>query len=281
MNERDRLRREIAKRRKAATDKVRRLRAKGINVAGTEHDPRRNISSVNNYNTKQLRNYLANLTEFTDRNTTFQKGARGAILSSNAWQEYQGLEAQYNQLGAQHLESIKDLKAPGNDLTIGERDKDVLTRRAQGDIFHRPYGQINRSPNNIESNESLKKLSADLRRKLSKGYLPGVIKQQRARLNDLFLMMGNPDAIYTVIEDGKEVEYRVSAIDAANALTDNQFDIMYNYGGGANTVFMQYAVYAETNTRQSAQYDRNFSNDLGTIFQWAAGLPRNRPRKTK
>jgi len=272
MNERDRLRREIARRRKAATDKMRRLRDKGINLSGTELDPRRNASAVNNYNTKQLRSYLNDLTQFTDRNTTFLPGAKNAILSSNLFNEYKELEGRFNEVSTKHLEGIKDITIPHTDMTIGERERDMLSKRAQGDIFNRPYGTIDRAPKNIESNDALKRLSADLRRKLNRGYLPGVISQQRTRLNDLFLIMGNP-----TFEDADG--NKVSAIDAANALSNHQFDIFYNYGGGANTIFMQYAVYAQTNTRQSAQYEENFNNDLARLFEWATGLPRNRARK--
>jgi hypothetical protein len=272
VNERERLRREIAKRRKAATDKINRLKKNGINIANTEYDPRQDIRNFKNKSIKELRNYLAELNSFTDRTTTFVSAARGKTISGSAWAEYKELENRYNAIGAQHLESIKDIVIPGSGLTIGERSEEVLSKRAQGDIFNRPYGVINRKSTNIESAESLKKLSDDLRRKLSKSYLPSTIRQQRSRLNELFLTLGNPE---WEIKNGETI----TAIEAANRLSDYQFDIFYNYGGGANTVYVQYAVYSMMNARQSAQYEENFINDIAGLFEWATRLPRNKPRK--
>lgn len=274
MNERERLRREIARRRKAATDKINRLKKNnGINIAGTEHDPREHYNSVRNKNVKQLRDYLGKLSEFTDRSNTYVPGARGAILSNKSWDEYKRLEDQYNAIGAKHLDNIKDIVIPGKGLTIGERTEEVLSKRAQGDIFNRPYGVISRKSTNIEGSESLKKLTDDLRRKLSKNYLPNTLKKQRERLNDLFITLGNPEW-----EHPKTGE-TISAIEAANNLSDYQFDIFYNYGGGANTVYVQYAVFSMMNARQSAQYEENFINDIAGLFEWATRLPRTKPRK--
>lgn len=284
MNERDRLRREIARRRKAATDKILRLRkSKGINVQGTEHDPRQDFNKVKNYNTKQLRDYLKSLNEFTNKDTTFRLGARNTILSDKLWQEYKGLESRYNAIGAQHVERIKDITLPDNNLTIGENTEDVLRKRSHGDIFQRPYGKIVRNPQNIESNESLSKLTADLKKKLDKSYLPSKIGEQRERLKDILTTIGNPK--WQVDENGKRTKEDtgnwVSGIDLADQLTDYQFYVFYNYGGGASSTFMYYSYYKMLNAHQAARFEDDFADDVSGLFDWASKLPRNAPRTPK
>lgn len=284
MNERDRLKREIARRRKAATDKILRLRkSKGIDVGRSQFDPRRDFNKVKNYNTKQLRDYLKNLNEFTSRDNTYRLGARNTVLSDKLWQEYKDLESRYNAIGSQHVERIKDITLPDNDLTIGENTEDVLRKRSHGDIFQRPYGKIVRNPQNIESNESLGRLTADLKKKLDKSYLPSKINEQRARLKDILTTIGNPT--WQVDEKGRRTKDNtgiwISGTDLADKLTDYQFYVFYNYGGGASSTFMYYSYYKMLNSNQAARFEDDFADDVSGLFEWATKLPRNAPRTPK
>jgi hypothetical protein len=286
VNERDRLRREIARRRKAATDKILRTRkSNGINLAGTEHDPRIDFRQVKNMGTAQLKSYLNSLSDFTAKDNTFRRGGNGAILSNRVWKEYEGLQSQYNQIGAQHLEKIKDIKLSGDDKTIGDRSEDVLAKRAHGDIFHRPYGVIQREPKHIASNEALVKLTEDMRKKIGKGYLPEVTKKQRETLRELLITIGNPtwDEEGTVRDSkGNIVSGRaVNGVMLADELTDHQFYVFYNYGGGASSVFMHYATIKMLNNRQSAAYEEGLKDDLAGLFDWATRLPRTNRKPKK
>lgn len=271
MTEAERLRKLAQQKRRAVTNKIGRVRrSTGIEVSGTVYDPRRAPDVIKSYNARQLANYIKELSAFTSRSTSFLPGSDNNPISRQAWLRYKSLESRYNSIGAQHEDAFNDVKIPGRGMTIGERNASVLPKlKAEGEATNRPYGTYNRDFSNVQSAEALAKLSTDLERRLDRSYLPGQIKESRRIANDMLDIMGESD-----------IKKRV------NKLTQNQFNIFWNYGGGASNISGGYNFYQMISASVSDGYVSRMletnRNELDELISWAETLPKtHKPKTTK
>jgi hypothetical protein len=255
-----RLRDEVRKRRSAVTAKVGRIRRNtGVDVTGTNEDPRRPPKVINKYSAPQLKKYLNDLNAFQDRGVGFVAGKGGSIIPKKAWIEYKKLERQYNKLGELHVKAIADIKVPGLGVTVAQRNAN-LPARAHGDIINRPYVDINRNPRNVVDLKALKKLTKDMRRKVSPSFLPGEIRKARRELSAMLKTIGSG-------------EYA----DRAKGLTDNQFNILWNYTNFATNISLRYEITkaqaAGMSEDKYASVLEDNTDDLRELFDAAEEFP--------
>lgn len=259
------LRKEVRKRRSAVTAKENRIkRNTGVDIRGTKEDPRRPLDVVDKYNKTQLRNYLNKLNAFMNRSVGYVAGAGGVPIPKKDWLEYKKLEKQYNSVGAMHFEDVANIFIPNAGMTIKQRDATIRpdSITAQGDIVVRPYSEISRNSTNIATPESIKKLIADMKKKTSKGYLSGMIKAAREQLNQMLDNIGNSEL---------KTE--------ANSLSDNQFNILWNYTNFATNVSGIYNIFqmqtVDSKDKWWSTVVEDYSNDIRELFDWAKSLPAN------
>ncbi len=253
------LRKIVRKRRSAVTAKENRIkRNTGVDIRGTDQDPRRPIGVVDKYNQKQLTTYLGDLDRFMTRNNGFIQGANGGVLPKNLYEEYKRLETKFNSIGGTHFEKVKNLFIPNAGMTIEERDDKLRpdAARAQGDVVNRPYGFINRNPNNIPDEQALKTLITNLKKKVNSGYLPSEIKKQREQLSQMLTVIGDNDLN-----------------SRAEKLTITQFDILFNYTHFATNVSAIYFI-MQNKARGSVDDAKDsvaegYSHDIRELFNWA------------
>jgi hypothetical protein len=258
-NDLELLRSEVKKRRAAVTGKIARMRrTMGVDIAGTREDPRRPPSAVKGYNKPQLIKYLGQLEAFQSRDVGYVPGSREA-LPKKEWLEYKKFEKAYNTLGKAFEDKIADIKVPGLGVNIKQRSA-MIHPTAQGDVVNRPFVHIDRSSKNIKDRESLKKLTVDMKRKLSKDFIPGEIKKSRKQLNDMLKTIGNS-------------EYGARA----KALTDTQFNILWNYTHFATNISLQYEISklqaAGSEDRWYSSVIEDKSDELRELFDAAASFP--------
>ena len=215
----DNLRAEVRKRRAAVTAKTNRIRRNtGIDLKGSKEDPRRDPKVIKKYNSNQLRTYLRELNNFMLRENGYVPDSSGGFIHKSDWMNYKRSERKYNKIVKQHFEKIADIKDPYRNVTIREAEGLYVpeSKRAQGEIRHRPYNEVNRNSKNIKSAEALKKLQDQINKKTSKAFLDAAIKAGRKQAGQML-----DNAGLSTLKPSLE------------GLSNEQFDVLWNYWGFA------------------------------------------------
>ncbi len=262
MSDVQRLRDEVKKARQRAGAKISRNRQKGIEIGGTEADPRRNPALHKRYNAVQLRTYLRELNEFNSRNMQFVAGARGAPLERTAWARYKHAESRYNAVGAEHDAQVADIFIPTSGMTIRERQS-TIHPTAQGEFANRPYSQVQLRPSQVPNGGALDKLIKEMQRRNSRNYLPGELKKSREQMKDMLNAIGHTEFV-----------------ERADGLSENQLDIMWNYTATARLVSLVYEMMKLRSSDSGGKerwHDRvveDSENELRELFDFAESQPR-------
>lgn len=265
-----RLRAELRKRRNAATAKIGRIQKSiGINLANTAYDPRPNPETIGRYNKVQLRAQIRKVDNFTSRETAFVPGAGGVPLPRSEWDKYKAAEAKVGLRAATEFDKVADIFIPHLGVTVGQRERynRADRPRGRGEAASRSFPVYARESTDITSAESLRKLTADMNKRLDRRYLPERIASQRVQLDEMLKVIGDD-------------KYR----EQANQLSDHQFNVLWNYEDLAHRISERYAI---VKLMAAGRKDRQFQSQLDTneeildeIFTMAASLPRKAPRKT-
>lgn len=252
------LREMVRKRRGAVTSKENRIRRNtGIELQGTQDDPRRPPSVVNKYNSRQLNSYLAELNAFMNRGNGFIPDASGSFIKKADWTAYKKAERANNAIARAEFNAVKNIHDPFRNMKIGEAEP-LFTpdnKRAQGDIRHRPFSIVDRKPENIKNAAALAKLKKQLEGKLDKGYLPKAIKASRKQANQM-------------LDNAGMSEFRTTM----KALSDSQFNVLWNYTGFAGRLGQigesggHRSKNTETKNPMSAQEVNNIREDIANIL---------------
>lgn len=246
------------KRRAAVTNKEWRIaKNTGVDVRGTDDDPRRPPKVVDRYNIKQLNSYIGELNAFMSRSNGFVASSNGTAIPKGMWNMYKRLETQYNKIGNMHFQEVADLFIPTAGMTIAQREATIRpdSVSAQGAIVNSPYAKIDRKPVNVTSVESLTKLIKMLQRKVKSDYLPKEIKKQRGQMGDMLKIIGASDLTAK-----------------AEGLSDHQFNVLWNYTPFATNVSAIYWFMQQGAKSYSAGVVEDYSNDLREILNWASNL---------
>lgn len=266
MSNLDDLRAIVRKKRAAVTAKENRIkRNTGVDLKGTKDDPRRPPSIIKKYNETQLKSYLKNLDNFLRRDNGYVADASGGLIPKREWLKYKRAERKYNKVVIQHYQEIADIKDPYRNVTIREAEALYVpnAKRAQGEIRHRPYNEINRDPRNIKSRDALAKLQAQIDGKLDKGYLPKAIAAGRDQANK---MLDNAGLSKLKTALGK--------------LSDKQFNVLWNYWGFATRLSQIGASdprisgnIEDKSDRLSSQEKDSIKEDITEFIDSAKALP--------
>ena len=260
----DDLREEVRKRRAAVTAKANRIRRNtGIDLKGTREDPRRDPKVIKKYNSNQLRSYLRDLNNFMLRENGYVPDSSGGFIHKRDWLNYKRGERKFNKIVKRHFESIADIKDPYRNVTIREAEGLFVpeSKRAQGEIRHRPYNEINRNPKNIKSAAALKKLQDQINRKSSKEFLDQALAAGRKQAGQMLDNAG----LSTLRE-------------SLNKLSDKQFDVLWNYWGFAGRLAQigesggQRGKTVDSRDVLDAQEKDNIRDDIAEFIKEAKNL---------
>lgn len=257
MSQVDDLRDELIKRQRAATAKIsRNKRVKGINLAGTEFDPRIPTAKIKRLTSAQLKTRLQKVNMFLRRDSQFVALNGGKPLSIQRWRQFNAELTKYNAKGAQVLESLKNVKLPFGDRTIGQRELDRREKtRGVGDPVNRTYEHLPFKPSNIADVRALEAFEKNLKRRNSLEYKPERVRQARWELDQMLKRIGNEDA-----------RARVSY------LSDEQFFAFWEYGSHANDIGMQYDIAklgADERTEAEMAMMEDSAIELNELLSWA------------
>ena len=271
----DDLRRELARLEKSATAKISRNRRKGIELGGSEYDPRIGPDAPGKrHNRRQLERAIANVREFNSRNTQFTALSGGVIAPSALVNEVMRNQRRYNRKVDIEVSRVQDFRLPNagdepnkpTGMTIAERDASLFedqnkrAKRATGEANRRLYEPMTIKPQHVASVRGLELLNKSLKSKLRREYKPENLERQRKEFEQMMKVAGNKEAI-----------------ELGRRLTDHQFDILWNYGNFATDTSRDYARVKKLATGgASAEYDRvheEATEDIMQSLQWAHFLP--------
>ena len=99
-------------RHRAATRKISRQRAAGVDVSGSEFDPRRNLKTVARYNRRQLEGYIRTLNTFTDRRNQYVAGAGGSPIARSTFSQLQQLQDEARERARSRFADMRGIRQP-------------------------------------------------------------------------------------------------------------------------------------------------------------------------
>lgn len=265
MDDLSKLRDEVRKRRAAVTAKENRIRKNtGVKIQGTKEDPRRPPSVIKKYNRTQLNSYLRELNNFMGRDNGYVADSSGGLIPKRKWNNYKRLERQYNKIVQGHFEEIADIKDPYRNVTIRKAESLYVpeSSRAQGEIRHRPYNELNRNNKNIKSEQALDKLTKQLEGRLDKGYLPEALDAGRNQAIQMLNNAGLSNLKSTLLK-----------------LSNKQFDVLWNYWGFATRLAQigdsgpHGNGHEKDKDRLDSQESDNIKNDIKEFIEAATDIP--------
>lgn len=257
-NSNDRLIAEIRRRQAAANRKVSRLRGKGVQIGGSQHDPRMPLASVLKSTPTEQRRYLKSLTSFTSRNTSFVLGSGGQTIPGSKWKEYKALEARYNERVRKHEVGFSNVTPPGSGQTLGDRRKSMLPNRGYGANSNRAFSTENKLPERINGEQALDKLIKDMKRKLNPGYFKDFVSASRSQTNELFNELGMPELT-----------------DRLYKLSDYQYNVLVHESSAANNISSLYYLVSKSNLSFGDKAFDDQYGDVVELIEFAERLPKN------
>lgn len=263
------LRAEVMRRQKAAQRKVARLRRNGVNLSGTPYDVRRDPANIKRYNARQLTKYLGELNNFTSRNNSFVGGVEGSPIKRNEWLKYKAVEKAYLQKANANFEAVKDTYIPLAGTTVGDFETTMRPKPGKGRGALRPLERLSElQPYQIVGERQLAKLRKSLEGKLSDRYLNKSLKFQKYQMLEAVKLFGD-----------------IELLEKASALTDEQFDTLWNYTDAPRDLFSGYVNARLLSTgggdEASANIHEDSADDTKQWIEWAAGLPPRQNRKNR
>jgi biotin operon repressor len=207
------LRADLKKAQAAANKKVSRLKAQGVQVAGTEFDPRKPLGHAQVLTARQLEAQLTRLREFTSRGTQFVADAKHRPIPRREWVEYKNAENIHNARVQREATAYGPIVLPSGETVAARQAKMKADHARMGNpSVQGPHQSITRQPFNVKNREALKKLTRDAKRKMKPEYDKAENKRQRAEVNQILDTIKNDQL-------RKDID----------SLSNDQFNILWNY----------------------------------------------------
>lgn len=231
MSELEELRATARARRNAATRKVARNRRAGVDIAGTEFDPRVSNDRIARLNTKQLNALIGRLDSFMSRKSQFVNLAQG-IAPRSEFNEYKKWERKYNKKAVELQKMAEGKETPFGEQNIQEND---LIHHSYKFLQNTPdfYRPVDRKSNYFFSRKGLQTLTANMKKRASKVYIHKTAVKIRKNIK--------------AFDNGKKYN--------TLKLTDEQLILVWQYGGMADAYYEMY-------TNKEGTYEEDESPDI-------------------
>lgn len=218
------LRSQVLKRQRAASRKVSRLRSKGVEVAGTKADVRRDPGKIARYNRTQLEAHLNRVNTFVDRRTQYVPDTYGRPVKAEVFKAYKSVEQQLKNIVDSEYARFKDTKIPGKKDTVGDRMSRVTAKfRHAGSATNSPFVQIERDSKNFRSEAKIRQMTAAYKKKLRTNFLKKNLKVDREVVEKQLTTLGRDDLIARV-----------------NKLNNDAFNALFNFWGFIEKIALPY-----------------------------------------
>lgn len=250
----------VRKRVQDVNRKIRRLEKEGVNLAGTEFDPRRPQAPIHKYNTSQLVAYKRKLDNFQSRKTQFVGDTHARPIPIAEWRGYLRPQRAATKFAQRIQETLNSIFVEPTGLTIGQREaamRDTLFPRTANSASNNPLQVIQRIPKQIESRKALERLTKDMQRKVGQASIDEFVKRSRVEARSL-------------------MKYRVGLAERFDQLTDKQFHIIWAYSGVAMELSQDYenimnARNGDEKRPDKETYDSN-NESINQLLDWAVKI---------
>lgn len=266
-NDLAKLRAEALRLHKRVSNRISREKARsGLNVSGTEMDPRRAPAKIRSMRSRDVDAHIRRMQTFITTPTPSYRAANGQAIPAPAWQAYKREESLQRRRANAELKRIGQLRTPGvkdasgrrqKGMTINDREANIAGQRMNsGAATNRPLIALKRKATAISSPEKLAQLTAAMQNRNSPEFKAERLKASREQLMEMLKTTGNP----------KHARM-------AEKLTDEQLNVLWNYTNFADTLSRDYENAVELaktdkpkeRMRESARAtdDKNISELLG------------------
>lgn len=259
----------VRKRQKVAANKIARLKSQGLNLEGTKYDARVPDERISRYTRSQLEALHKRVNAFNRSDTNHFIQLHKGVTTVEKWTNVLKAQEKFNSVGERHYNAIKDLKLPGQDETIEQRDakfRDAKRKRTYGDTAHRPYFKADVNAVGVNGEEVLNQLAKDFKRRTTSAYLKKEIAKGRYQLMEMLKSTGDTEIMEMV-----------------SGLNDRQFDVVWNYTNLANLASTNYENIQDAATKREQDFrdkqSENSSEDIAKIIEWGTTLFKKTPRK--
>lgn len=221
--------RELARKlHRSATQKISRNKGKGIALAGTEYDVRRDPSKIKRYTGRQLDTYISELSGLVSRKQQFVTDAFNKPLPRSAWKPYKSLETKNKETIDNAFDKVAHLFNPTSGTTLSSRmagmTADIIN--AGNRRVNAAYQPVQRNPESITSLKSLKKLTEQMKRQVVPGKHERDMVKSRRNFNKMLAAMNDSGVRGN---KAKGIEPVKSLKNLAKGLTQEQFNIIWQY----------------------------------------------------
>lgn len=266
------LRTEARRLQRRANNKVSRLEANNVKIRFTEFDPRRDLKRIDKYNRKQLEAYNNTLRSFNSRRNSFVSSAEGRPIPSSLWREYKAIEARHNAEVDRRMARVANVPLPNSDESVADREAKLTpsNRRGIRTPQMRTHNRVVRdSPAGVMGARGLRKLMDNLKRKGTKAYAIEASREQRYNAMEMATRLGDK-----------------KLTDKIMRMSNEAFDLLWNYSGFANDMGQKYDVKVQTGRKSKSHVELSDDslNNLHDQIAWAnaqtkqkTGNKRSRP----
>lgn len=256
-----RLRKELKQRVQAANRKVNRLEKQGIEITGTEFDPRRENPRIDRYNSNQVESYRAKLDAFVDRKNRFVGDTRGRPIPRSEWQAYKRAESRANRKSDNAFNKIKDVYVPSAGQTIAQREASTKSEfpRTANPAVNSPFNKITRKPEQLASRKALEALTKQQQAKVDPRYMEQFVADGRVQLEKMMKVINRP-----------EMQERF------DKLTTKQFHLIWGYTNAADDLSTDYEIITASGKGKSNKSDEKLQADslenVSDILDWVSKI---------
>ena len=252
------LRAEVMRKQRNAQSKMSRIaRERGVHVRGTEYDVVRDSARVRRYNAAQLRAYERQLDEFNRRQTQFHAGASGTIITGRTMNRLKIAERDFNRRAQQQFEKIADIRLPGSNMTIRQRQAMLndVPEFFDNRVGAEPFAQRRFNARNINGEAAAEKLIASMKRASRADYLGSRMDRVRSGVESWIENMGMPDSFKNEVMQ----------------LSDEQLHVWYFYTDADAQMGMRYDQVNAFGSR-AGEIAEQAEVDLIESLEWAKSI---------
>lgn len=263
------LRRLALLRHRAATRKISRIKSgNGVEVSGSDYDPRKSLDFIRSASSRQLESYVRKLDAFNDRRIQFVPDAQFRPIKKSLWQEYQAAEAKRNAAVDVNYEEFKNIPIgplsdpkKGTVTTVDDRMRQITPLHAHMANMEAesPYKKRNLSSTSVYSESKLQKLIKLRKQQSTTEHQKEVLKSQRDASMAMAIVIGELD-----IQEGLA------------SLSNKQFALVWRYTRMSSLFKGDYEFYKdEIAGRKGVTNSEMVANDLTQIreyIRWAKGV---------
>lgn len=257
----------VLSRQSDVTRKINNYSNKGVNLTGTNFDPRANAERVARMTRKQLNELNKGLNSFMSRSNQFVGDFKGAPIHISVWREFKKTEARYNKRLADSYGGIKDIMITPMGKTVDTRLKEITPNfpHMKDSAVNAPYEPSDIKPTQIAGKNGMAQMIGHLAKKADKGYSQKELIRAKVEFEQMIEIIDN-DEIKTKFKE----------------LTDQQAHLLWHYTNFASRLSVMYETKARLKrakkglSADSSKFDQSSKGAL-KLLDWAknVSIPKN------